>query len=302
MEKKRKKKKSIVLLIAASIFAVIFIVSAIMLVRELAESKKEADAFIELAALKLPQEERKPRQTARPSATANTEQISVTISENEEANIDAPVAEPSADAVENQPVAEEPTEPSRLERYLPLYERNHDYFAWLTIPDTTVDYPVMYSPDRPLQYLGHDFDGNFSYAGVPFLDSGCDPNGNYYLVYGHHLRKGAMFGGLIKYEDRAFWEQHQILYFDTLYEERTYEIIVAMRTRVLNREEKGFRYYIYTSLNSEEEFNEYMKQVKKLAMYDTGIDAAFGDELLVLSTCNYHTQNGRFVIVAKRLD
>ena len=61
-------------------------------------------------------------------------------------------------------------------------------------------------------------------------------------------------------------------------------------------------YYIYTSLNSEEEFNEYMKQVKKLAMYDTGIDAAFGDELLVLSTCHHYVDSGRFVVIARRVD
>ena len=110
-----------------------------------------------------------------------------------------------------------------------------------------------------------------------------------------------MFGGLNKYEDKSYWETHSTLYFDTLYEERTYEVIVAMRTRVLDREEKGFRYYNYTSLDTEEQFNDYMKHVKAMALYDTGIDASFGDELLVLSTCDSYTSGGRFVVIAKRV-
>ncbi len=170
------------------------------------------------------------------------------------------------------------------------------------MPDTVVDYPVMYSPQRPLQYLGHDFYGNFSYAGVPFLDADCDPNGNFYLVYGHQMRNGAMFGGLMAYKEKAFWEDHKTFHFDTLYEERVYAVVLAMRARVLNKNEKnGFRYYNYTSLDTEGEFEEYMQQARRLALYDTGVDTAYGDELLVLSTCDHYTENGRFVIIAKRV-
>lgn len=301
MEKKKKEKKNIVFLIAAFVFAVAFLVSAIMLIRELRQSEKEADTFHELSALKAPRDESRSRPTARPAATKKPTQTNIVIGENGEEGIDPPAKEPLAKGTGDGSAAEEQAEPTRLERYLPIYERNHDFFAWITIPDTNVDYPVMYSPDRPLQYLGHDFDGNFSYSGVPFVDSDCDPNGSYYLVYGHQMRNGAMFGGLKKYEDKSYWETHSTLYFDTLYEERTYEVIVAMRTRVLDREEKGFRYYNYTSLDTEEQFNDYMKHVKAMALYDTGIDASFGDELLVLSTCDSYTSGGRFVVIAKRV-
>ena len=204
-----------------------------------------------------------------------------------------PVEETTTEATSNEPVI--------LEKYSALYERNHDFFGWLIIPDTNIDYPVMFSPDRPLEYLKHDFYGKTSYAGVPFLDADCDPNGGYYLVYGHRMRTGIMFAGLINYEKQSFWETHSTLLFDTLYEERTYLIVLAMRARVLNREETGFRYYSYTSLDTESDFEEYMQQAKKLALYDTGVSVSFGDEILVLSTCDHYTSGGRFVIVAKRI-
>ncbi len=205
MEKKKKGKKNIVFLIAAFVFAVAFLVSAIMLIRELRQSEKEADTFHELSALKAPRDESRSRPTARPAATKKPTQTNIVIGENGEEGIDPPAKEPLAKGTGDGFAAEEKAEPTRLERYLPIYERNHDFFAWITIPDTNVDYPVMYSPDRPLQYLGHDFDGNFSYSGVPFVDSDCDPNGSYYLVYGHQMRNGAMFGGLKKYEDKSYW-------------------------------------------------------------------------------------------------
>ena len=208
----------------------------------------------------------------------------------------------AASQPEEEPTAEPEPEPTPLARYLPLYERNHDYFGWLTIPETKVDYPVMHSPDRPLHYLEHDFDGKFAYAGVPFMDGECDRDGNVYLIYGHHMRDGSIFGGLVAYMDKQFWEKQPIIHFDTLYEERTYMVIVAMHARVLESgEQNGFRYYNYTSLDTEEDFDEYMRQAHKLAMYDTGLTASYGDELLVLSTCDNFTQDGRLVIIAKRI-
>lgn len=61
-----------------------------------------------------------------------------------------------------------------------------------------------------------------------------------------------------------------------------------------------FRYYQYTDLSSPERFQEYVEQVKSAALYDTGVTAEYGDQLLTLSTCNYHTGDGRFVVVARK--
>lgn len=191
--------------------------------------------------------------------------------------------------------------PTPLPEYAALYERNHDFFGWISVEGTNVDLPVMYAPDRPLQYLGHDFDGKFSYAGVPYVEPECDPKGRYLLVYGHHMRDGTVFAGLLNYEDPAFWAEHPTFRFDTRFEHRTYAVVVAFRARVLLQKEKGFRYYNYFALDDENTFREFMAGVRAMAAYDTGVETSFGDEILTLSTCAYHVDNGRFVVVAKRV-
>lgn len=71
------------------------------------------------------------------------------------------------------------------------------------------------------------------------------------------------------------------------------------------REEKDedngrFRYYYYTNLSDRNDYEYYIRNVKERALYDTGVDAEWGDELLTLSTCSYHVKNGRFIVVAVR--
>lgn len=326
---KTKKKSATVFKIVAAVFAVLLVVSAVMLVRELWQSKKEAQTFSELAALRLPRKETSAqsstatKSTATPTATAiesgpatpiQIEIADLSGEQPKEPEGELPVEEtPTAETptdetqVEETPAEETPTdetldEPVPLERYLPLYELNHDFFGWITIEDTRIDYPVMYNARNPLAYLGHDFYGQFSYAGVPYLDSDCDPDGDFFLVYGHKMNDGSMFADLVAYEDQSFWETHRTFIFDTLYEERTYEVVMAVKARVLNREERnGFRYYNYTSLDTEAEFEEFMDQARELSLYDTGVEVSYGDELLVLSTCYHYTTNGRFVLIAKRI-
>ena len=293
-KRKKARRRALLFRLAAIAFGAMFAVSAVMFFREMRQTKKEAETFSDLAALRLP----RTAPTPKPAPTATPARTPLRISFGEHGELITPEPAPVVPT-------EEPAEaaPAPLQRYLPLYELNPDFFGWLTIPDTNVDYPVMQSVDEPQRYLHRDYYGNRSYGGVPFLDADCDPNGNFYLVYGHKMRDGSMFGTLTAYERKSFWETHRTFFFDTLYEERTYEVVLAMRARVLDKEEtSGFRYYNYTSLNTEEEFQEYMTQAKKLSLYDTGVEASFGDELLVLSTCHHYVDSGRFVVIARRVD
>ena len=58
-----------------------------------------------------------------------------------------------------------------------------------------------------------------------------------------------------------------------------------------------FRYYYYTDLSDKDDFDYYVRNVKERALYDTGIEAEWGDDLITLSTCSYQVKNGRFVVV-----
>ncbi|MBQ3285783.1 MAG: class B sortase [Ruminococcus sp.] len=197
---------------------------------------------------------------------------------------------------------DETDEDGALRKYDELYKKNPDFFGWLKIEDTKIDYPVMYTPNDPEYYLHRDFYGNYSDSGMLFIDGDCPKDGNYYLIYGHHMNNGSMFGELPKYADIKFYEDHKTVFFDTRYELRDYEVFAAFYAKAYPKgEEEGFCYYTYKDLRSRESFDEYVSNVKTISIYETGITPVYGDELIAMSTCNYHTEDGRFVVVARRI-
>lgn len=187
-----------------------------------------------------------------------------------------------------------------LPEYAELYKQNNDLYAWLSVEGTNINYPVMQTPQDPQYYLYRAFDQSRSSGGTPFLDGECTEDGGIYIVYGHHMSNGTMFSSLPDYADEEYWKQHKTICFDTLYEHGEYEVIAAFFSRIYTPEQKGFRYYEYTDLSSEVMFHAYIEQVMESELYDTGITAEYGDTLLVLSTCNNHAEDGRFVVVARK--
>jgi len=196
-----------------------------------------------------------------------------------------------------------PDAPPVLEQYQTVYNSNKRLIGWLQIDDTNIDYPVMQCGDNEF-YLSHNFDSEEDKTGALFLDCNCDviKGNDNYIIYGHHLTSGKMFSSLVKYEDQAFYEKHKYIRFDTIYEEHLYQVMFAFRSKVYNEDDVVFKYYQFIDANSEEEFNSYMLEMSDQSFYETGVWAFYGDELLTLSTCDYHQDNGRFVVVAKRIN
>lgn len=196
---------------------------------------------------------------------------------------------------------EESTVKTAIPEYASIYNQNNDFYAWLSIDGTNINYPVMQTPDDPQYYLCHAFDKSNSTSGTPFIDGECTEDGGIYIVYGHHMSNGTMFASLSDYADKAYWKQHKTIHFDTLYEYGEYEVMAAFMSQIYTSEQNGFRYYEYTDLSNKIMFDAYIDLIKESAIYDTGITAEYSDTLLVLSTCNYHTDDGRFVVVAKKI-
>ena len=185
-----------------------------------------------------------------------------------------------------------------FEKYKALYEQNEDLVGWISIEGTAVNYPVMQSVDRPDFYLKHGFDRQSSRYGVPYLDEDCATGlSNNLVVYGHNMKNGTMFHDLLNYTSRSFWEEHQIIRFDTLSRMGEYQVVLVFR---FDADNETFYYNEYSDMN-EEEFIEFMEQCRQRQLYDTGVTVSYGDELLTLSTCEYTYKNGRFVVVAKRI-
>ena len=188
-----------------------------------------------------------------------------------------------------------------------LYELNSDTIGWLMIDDTVIDYPVMQTPMDEEYYLDRDFQKNYSPYGSLIMDTefeyqnGTKPSTNL-IIHGHNMKNGTMFGGLDKYRDAAYEREHSIIKFKSLYEEREYEIVSVFLSQVfLKTQTNVFKYYQFFEADSKREFNKFYKNIKDMALYDTGVTAEYGDEFITLSVCAYHVENGRLVVVAKRI-
>lgn len=226
----------------------------------------------------------------------------------------APTAPTEADGDSTEPSAA-PAEPAYTEvihpvtgkaiqvlsGFAPLYEMNSDIVGWMSIPGTTLDYPVMQTPNDPNYYLTRNFDRENSSRGCLYVQENCDvfaPSDNL-VIYGHRMRDGSMFGLLGNYTDRSYWEAHPDIYFDTLTRKQTYRIVAVFITE--SSVTSGFAYHQYVDLDSPEDFDKFITTCRQKAFYDTGVEVAPGDELITLSTCEYTTANGRLVVVAKRI-
>ena len=194
-----------------------------------------------------------------------------------------------------------PTEPREvLPRLQEQYEKNPDLAGWLTIPGTRIDYPVMYSPDEPERYLHANFEVSYSFAGLPFIDAACDPESGNRIVYAHNMLDGSMFRTLLKYQQKDFWQRNPVISFNTLYEEQEYEVVAAFYDKVYKKSDTNFKFYQFYDTSDQSSFDEAMAYYREHALYDTGVTAQCGDLFLTLVTCAYQTENGRFVVVARK--
>ena len=185
-----------------------------------------------------------------------------------------------------------------------LQKINPDVIGWIRVNDTNINYPVVQSVNEPNFYLKHKFDKTYSAYGCPYVQENCDvqkPSDNI-IIYGHHMNDGSMFTGLMKYRNKSFWEGHKTITFDTLTDRHQYEVIAVFKTVVYTDSSDSFKYYEFTDAENAAEFDAYVAKCKELSLYDTGVSAEYGDKLISLSTCEYSRNNGRLVVVAKRVD
>ena len=264
----------LIVLIAGLLLAGILILSAMMLFGSVNEEGTQE------------------QETQQSQHTLSGDVVSEESLQEESDSIEGNVTIPESEAIEENVI---------LPKLAELYEQNPDLAGWLTIPGTVVDYPVMHTPEDGEKYIYANFEGKFNAAGSLFIEDGCsmEPESDNIIIYGHNMRNGSMFGTLMDYEKEAYWKEHTIISFSTLYEEREYEVIAAFYDRVYYQHENCFKFYQFINVEDEEHFEEAMVYYRKKSLYDTGVEASYGDRLITLVTCAYHIENGRFVVVAR---
>ena len=188
-----------------------------------------------------------------------------------------------------------------VEKVKELQQENADVKGWIRIDNTNINYPLLQATDNDY-YLTHNYKKEKSSYGSIFINSNCNikDNNSNLIIYGHDMKDNQMFKDLLNYQDENFYKEHPIITIATEETEQEYQIVCAFKSRVFYKDETNvFRFYQYYNFNDENKYNEYINNCKKIQLYDTGIQANFGEQLITLITCEYSQENGRMVVVAK---
>ena len=175
--------------------------------------------------------------------------------------------------------------------------QNPDFIAWLRIPGTNVDYPVVQTDD-PDDYLNHTFSGKQSVVRTLFslADADYKAPGRNIAIYGHHLRSSGekMFTSLMRYKNPDFYEDNKTVMLDSLYRHSEYTIFAVMNMKVGDWEPSR------TTFSGDAAFMAFVNRAKSESLYDTGVEVGADDHILTLITCDrsYAGKEGRLVILA----
>ena len=179
-----------------------------------------------------------------------------------------------------------------------LQSQNPEFIAWLQIPGTSVNYPVVQTSDTAF-YLTHNFKRQKAKAGTLFSLPSTDYRtpGKNIVIYGHHLshRPNAMFSPLLNYKQAGYGRKHSKVLLDSIFRSNTYRVFA-----VVNWDIDGDWMPMQTSFSSTEEFSAFVQEAQHRSLYDTGVSVPEDAELLTLITCDrsFGGMNGRLAVMA----
>ena len=192
-------------------------------------------------------------------------------------------------------VIEEETEPpyeSPID-FSALREINPDIVAWVEIPGTRIDYPVVQA-DNNETYLHRSFEGEESSAGAIYLDCDSDSDfmGKHSILYGHHMKNGSMFAEIVKFKEKTFFQEHRevILYLPD--RELHLKTIAALYGDASGEKRR-------TVFSDQESFNRYVDEMTKNCSFRE-LPEGDCEGLYSFVTCSYEFQNARTILYAVR--
>lgn len=206
-------------------------------------------------------------------------------------------------------------------KFANLYKINEDVAGWLSIDGTQVNYPVVHYIDNSY-YLRRDFYRKDNKYGIPWLEAhdSLDPQSDNYIIYGHNMTDGQMFGELMKYKGASgtkdfanptagieYLREHPVISFDDVYRDNDYKIMAVFITNAKEAYGPIFYYNTYLDLSDQATFNTFVDEITSRSYYTSNVDVKFGDQFLMLSTCSYEfgpvsdDAHVRTVVVGRRV-
>ena len=167
-----------------------------------------------------------------------------------------------------------------------------DAVGWLYIPDTAINYPIMQGDDNDF-YLHHAYDGSSLKSGSIFLDYRCENRfmNPINIVYGHNMRNGSMFAGLLKFSDSAYFVSHRYGWLST--PEAVYRVDFFSCAKADMYDEL----YDGSMLVSQ-----WIPHIADSSAVFRDADFSENDRFISLSTCSYEFENARTILTGKLVE
>jgi len=178
-----------------------------------------------------------------------------------------------------------------------LWKTNKDVYAWITIPGTEIDYPILQHETDNTYYLNYNIDGSYGYPGCIYTENmnSKDFTDNNTVIYGHNMKNGTMFAGLHKYEDKTFFEENQKILIYTPEEELNYTIFAAYIY--------DDRHLLYSfDFAQEDVYASYLEEIKNMrsmnALIREDVEVTSQDKIITLVTCIGNQPEKRLLVQA----
>lgn len=184
--------------------------------------------------------------------------------------------------------------------FLRLQEVNKDVAGMFMIPDTGISYPVLQKDNH--FYLNHNIYGESDIYGSIFMDENCTSAGNSFILYGHAMRDGTMFGGLKKYQNPDYLESHSTAYLYTEYGKYTYELsVLALGDEECMETLHQVFPFPVVSRAEPERCRAFLDAVMKCTGKELSGTTTNGEGILMLATCAYHEEDGRLLLIGTQV-
>ena len=282
MKKERSRKRTIFLILSV-LFAVIAVVGIVYLISYQVKLQKQQEEY---EALQQAMTETQTPAAGEPDETSGDDN-----------------AEPVPEITDPADIIEEPDDlspyqvPEKSIDFDALKAENEDIYAWITIPDTNIDYPVLQHPTELDYYLSHNLDGSGGYPGCIYSQfiNEMDFSDFNTVLYGHNMGSGTMFANLHYYEDSEFFDTHPYVYIYTEDGTLVYQVFAAYAFSDVHLL-MGF------DLSKEEIREIYLNNIFSLEGINDNInrdvEVTTDSKLLTLSTCIRNQAGKRYIVAA----
>lgn len=203
------------------------------------------------------------------------------------------------DASSNIVTAETVNKPIDFEK---LWQTNEDIYAWIRVPNTNIDYPILQHKTNDEFYLHHNIYGKYEYAGAIYSEKRCntkDFTDKNTVLYGHNMTKGYMFENLHKFQDEEFFKENSEFFIFTPEKKLTYKIVSAFQYN---------NYHVMFSFDfsTDSGYQQYIDTIKNpgysAVNVREGVEVTTDDKLVTLSTCLGNGKEYRYLVVGVLTD